>query len=224
MVGTFCFRPIESYLLVSGKGFMRVYSFAAALIGWTSLLVRYIADGDFQSVAQTVSYLSYFSILSNILVALTLTLAAVLPAGQWHWLTRPFAATAIALYISITGLPFAFQSLADLQGWQLAADIGLHRVMPISFLLFWLVFVPKGTLALHHSFVWIAFPTIYVIYLLLCGPCYGFLDIGVLGFDRVLGNIGLMVVGFLGLGQSLVLIDRLRGRSQQSALSNVNAT
>jgi len=96
--------------------------------------------------------------------------------------------------------------------------------MPISFLLFWLVFVPKGTLALHHSFVWMIFPTIYVIYLLLCGPCYAFLDIGVLGFDRVLGNIGLMVVAFLGLGQSLALIDRLRGRSQQSALSNVDAT
>jgi uncharacterized membrane protein YccF (DUF307 family) len=200
---------------------MRVYSFAAALIGWTCLLVQYIGDGNFQSVAQTVSYLSYFSILSNILVALTLTTAAVLPSG--HWLTRPFAATAIALYISVTGLPFAFRSLADLQGWQLAADIGLHRVMPISFLLFWVVFVPKGTLALHHSFAWMIFPTIYLIYLLLCGPCYAFLDIRILGFHRLLGNIGLTVVAFWGLGQSLAVIDRLCGRSQQSALSNADA-
>jgi hypothetical protein len=194
---------------------MRVYSFVAALIGWASLLVRYIGDGNFQSVAQTVAYISYFSILTNILAALTLTLVALAPAGRRQWLTRPPAVTAIALYMCVTGLPFAFQSLAGLQGWQLAAEIGLHHVMPVAFFLFWLIIVPKGTLMLRHAFVWLIFPLAYVAYLLVCGPCYPFLDVGLVGADRVLGNIVLTGVGFLTFGQSLVLIDRVMGRARR---------
>jgi len=195
---------------------MRVYSFVVALIAWASLLVRYIGDENYQSVAQTVAYVSYFSILSNILAGLAVTLVALAPAGQHHWLTRPPVTTAIALYMCVTGLPFAFQSPSDLEGWQLAAEIGLHHVTPIAFFVFWLVFVPKGSLVLRHAFVWLIFPLAYTGYLLICGPCYPFLDAALVGAERVVGNIILTVVGFLAFGQSLVLIDRVMGRAGQN--------
>ncbi len=195
---------------------MRVYGFVAALIGWASLLLRYIGDECFQSVAQTVAYISYFSILSNILAALMLTLVVLAPAGRSQWLTRPPAATAIALYMCVTGLPFAFQSPSTLQGWQLAAEIGLHHVMPVAFLGFWLTFVPKGTLMSRHAFAWLIFPLVYTGYLLICGPCYRFLDAGLVGPERVFGNIVLVGVGLLTFGQSLVLIDRMMGRIRRS--------
>jgi hypothetical protein len=89
--------------------------------------------------------------------------------------------------------------------------------MPIVFLTFWSAFVPKGSLTLRHAFAWLIFPLIYVGYLLLCGPCYAFLDASVLGSDRVARNVGLMVVTFLALAQSLVLIDRVLGRRRRAA-------
>ena len=119
--------------------------------------------------------------------------------------------------MSVTGLPFAFQLSTGLKGWQLACEIGLHHLMPIAFFVFWLAFVPKGTLALRHALMWLIFPLVYGAYSLLCGTCYAFLDVGLFGLDRVLGNIGLALVSFLGLGQCLVSIDRLLGRSRQFA-------
>ncbi len=195
---------------------MRVYAFVAAVVGCASIVLQYAVGGHFQSLAQTVTFFGYFSILSNILATLTLTRAALLPAGRGQWLMRPAVAGAIMLYMFVIGLIFTLQPLPNFQGWRLAAEIGLHHVMPIAFLVFWLFAVPKGTLVLRHVFVWLVFPVVYLAFLLVCGPCYAFLDADRVGIDSVLGNIGLATVIFVALGQSLLLIDRVLGRAART--------
>jgi hypothetical protein len=196
---------------------VRVYASAAAVAGWALLVLLYVVDEHFQSLAHTITFFSYFSILSNILAALTLTAAALWPAARGQWLLRPAVAGAVTLYMCVTGLAFALHSPSDWQGWRAFALIGLHHVMPIVFLMFWIVVVAKGTLTLRAALLWLIFPVIYLSCLLLGEPCYGFLDAGVLGFDRVARNIGLMAVAFLALAQSLVLIDRVLGRARREA-------
>ena len=193
---------------------MRTYSLVAALLGWAFLAMGYISGGNFKSLSETIDYFSYFSMLSNVLAALTLTFAAFPAAEHDQSLTRPFAVTGVAVYMGVTALPFVFQPLWLLHGWQGAADFGFHHVMPILYFLFWLMFVPKGTLASRHALVWPMFPFGYCVYLQLHGPCYVFLDAGKLGFDRVLVNVVLLMIMFLALGESLVLIDRVLGRSR----------
>ena len=196
---------------------MRVYASVTAAIGWASLVLEYVGDGHFQRLAHTIAFFSYFSILSNILAALTLTAAALWPAAQDQWLRRPAVAGATTLYMCVTGLPFAFESPSQWQSWQAVPDFGLHHVMPIAFLTFWIAFVAKGSLRPRDAMVWLIFPAVYVTYLLLCEPCYAFLDPDVLGFDRVVRNIGLTMVAFLALAQSLLVIDRVIGRARREA-------
>lgn len=196
---------------------MRVYASVAAVIGWALLVLLYVVDEHYQSLARTITFLSYFSIISNILAALALTSVALWPAARGQWLRRPAVAGAIMLYMCVTGLAFAIRSPLDWQGWRAVALVGLHHVMPIVFLSFWILFVAKGSLTSRAALLWLIFPVIYLIYLLLCEPRYGFINAGVLGFDRVARNVGLMAVAFLALAQSLLLIDRVLGRARREA-------
>jgi hypothetical protein len=199
---------------------MRVYASVAAATGWALVVLLYVADAHYRSLAHTITFFSYFSVLSNILAALTLTVVALGPAARGQWLLRPAVAGAIMLYMCVTGLAFAIRAPSDWQGWRAVALTGLHHVMPIAFLTFWIVFIPKGSLTLRDTFLWLIFPLLYVTCLLLCGPCYTFLNAGVLGFERVARNIGLMAVAFMAMAQSLVLIDRVLGRARREAAAD----
>ncbi len=193
-------EPVECWIV---RGVVAI----AAAIGWASLLVRYFA-GYFDTLAETALYLSYFSVLSNILAAATLTEAAFTPADGHWWLTRPAPAAATMVYMSVTGL-----SALPHADWLFAGD-PLHHIMPIIFLLFWLTVVPKGRLEPRHIPVWLLFPVVYTVYALIRGPFYPFFDIGELGLGRVFFNIAMLAIGFLALGCSLVAIDRGLARSR----------
>ena len=100
------------------------------------------------------------------------------------------------------------------------ADVILHYVMPILFLVDWLFLVPKKTLKLTDGFAWLAFPVIYLIWTFIHGAYsgfypYPFLNVGELGIARVLMNEAGLLVIFLILGLALVtggrLIDRAFG-------------
>jgi hypothetical protein len=193
------------------------YGFVAAVTGWASLLFGYFVDGNFHSLARTINFFSYFSTLSNILAALTLTVAAFQPAERRHWLTRPLAATGIALYMGITGLPFIIQLLWSPFGLLVAVDFRLHYLMPTVYLLFWLIYVPQGTLLPRDIRIWLIFPFVYAIYALIRGAYSGFyplpfLNVDALGFIRVFANMGLMLISLLVLSGILLLIDYGVGR------------
>ena len=84
----------------------RFYAFIFMLVGWFSVIGHYVAKSDFHSLAGTIDYFSYFTMLSNTLVAA-------------RFLLSPPVALATAVYISITGLVFYFllSGLYDLHGW-----------------------------------------------------------------------------------------------------------
>ena len=198
-----------------GRPIMRVSCAAAAAIGWFSLVLQYVVGNAYQSPALTLNFFSYFTILSNILAATMLTVAALRPEEPRPWLTRPRAATAIALYMTVTGLVYVFilQSLWNPQGWAFVADSGLHHVMPVLVVLCWLAFVPKGTLAPRAVPAWLIFPLLYGVYSLARGPFadwypYPFIDAGKLGYSQTALNIVLLLVGFIVLAGIYVALDR----------------
>ena len=130
------------------------------------------------TLAGTVNFLSYFTILSNILVASTFTAAAVCAgrrgpgascfARRWRW--RPRSTS------SVTGLIYYFilSGLYHLQGWTRHFDHLLHYVMPPAFVLFWLLFVPKGTLHLRNVAWMMVPPLVYGAWTLFHGALSGF--------------------------------------------------
>jgi hypothetical protein len=202
----------------------KVFRVAVGILGWIALALQYalVLTGMMGAdpFTRSINFFSYFTILTNILAALALTLPWLVPqstAGKFF--ARPTVRTAIAAYIIIvmTIVYFVLRHLTDFQGWNLVADLLLHYVMPILFVIDWLFLVPKQTLTVNDTPGWLACPIIYLIWTFIHGAFsgfypYPFLNGAELGNARVLLNeVGLLVI-FLVLGFILVSGGRLLDR------------
>lgn len=202
----------------------RIYAGAFALVGWFAVVGQYFAS-HYDSLSSTIDYFSYFTVLSNILVAATLTSAALAPrSAVGGYLLKPTVAVATAVYISVTGLTYwlVLSALYDLAGWVLFFDRLLHYVMPPAYVLFWLVFIPKGELRLSAA-AWALIPPIaYAAYTFTHGPLtgfypYPFVDLPKIGVWNTARNVLEFIVFFYVTGVVYVAIDRLIARLRQSA-------
>ncbi len=194
---------------------------AAGILGWIALTLQYalVLTGTLgaNSFTRSINFFSYFTILTNILAALALTLPWLAPqSALGKFFARPTVRTAIAAYIIIVMaiVYFVLRHLTTFQGWNLAADLLLHYVMPVLFVIDWLFLVPKQTLRLKDTIFWLAFPVIYLAWTFIHGAFsgfypYPFLNGAELGNARVLLNEAGLLVIFLVLGFVLVSGGRL---------------
>jgi hypothetical protein len=197
------------------------FRMAAGILGWIALTLQYalVLTGTLgaDSLTRSINFFSYFTILTNILAALALTLPWLAPqSGLGKFFARPTVRTAIAAYIIIvmTIVYFVLRHLTDLQGWNFVADLLLHYVMPVLFVIDWLFLVPKHTLKLKDTVFWLAFPIIYLVWTFIHGAFsgfypYPFLNGAELGNTRMLMNEAGLLVIFLVLGFVLVSGGRL---------------
>ncbi|BAU13522.1 hypothetical protein LEP3755_40620 [Leptolyngbya sp. NIES-3755] len=162
-------------------------------------------------------YFGYFTILTNFLVALAFTVPLVQPRSRWgRFFSHPTVRSAIALYIIVVGIAYSLllRHIWNPQGWQLVADRMLHDVSPILYVVFWFLFVPKGTLQWRNLPSWLIYPLGYLIVALIRGAIfrwypYPFLEADKLGYPQVLLNVVMLFVGFCVVGAVLIGIDRL---------------
>lgn len=201
---------------------MRAYAGVSALVGWFALVLQLVlivtVDSEISVGGRVVNFFSYFTILSNILVAITFTVAALAAGGFGRFFSRPLVQTGIVLYISVTGLVYFFvlRTIWNPEGWAFVADALLHYATPLLYVGFWLFFVRKGTLRLSGIVWMLAFPAGYAVYSLVRGPIvdwypYPFLDLGELGGGQVAANVAAMLAGFILLAAFYVWLDRLLG-------------
>jgi hypothetical protein len=165
-----------------------------------------------------IAYLGYFTVLTNIVVAVTLSLArwgGNSPAARWCRHTS--VATGVLLSIVLVGLGYhvLLRDIWDPHGWAWVADGVLHYATPQLCLLHWWTSVPTTHLPWTEPLRWATWPLVYVVYALLRGEWlhrypYPFLDVAVLGYGRVLVNASGLLVIFLLLGSVLVAISRAR--------------
>lgn len=189
-----------------------------ALILQLVLLLSLTRDG-IGPVLATIRYFSYFTILSNIAVALVCAWVAFGAPARVESAFATRLRSAAALYIVVTGGIYVtvLQGLWQPQGAQWLADVSLHYVVPALYLLLWLVFSPKGRLRWSDALRWLVFPLAYLLWSLWRGSWaheypYPFLDVAVLGLPKVLRNASAVAGLFLVLGLVLVAIDRALGR------------
>jgi hypothetical protein len=195
----------------------RIYAFVFMAVGWFTVIGHYVSQPALHSLGGTVNYLSFFTILSNTLVAATFTAAALAPQSRaGRFLLSPPVAMATAVYISITGLVFYFllASLYDLHGWERRYDHLLHYVMPPAYVLWWLLFVPKGTLHFRNVPWMMLPPLVYGAWTLVHGAAtgfypYPFVDVAKLGYMSVLAHIAEFVFVFAFAGVVFVFLDRI---------------
>ena len=200
--------------------FSRAFLIVIALLGWLGIVLQLwvsvhlaIRNGHspWHGIVQA---LCYFTVLTNILVTLIATRLVV--SGPRGRLARPGTLAAAAVYILVVGLIYALllRSLWAPTGLHQLADQILHSVMPVFFVLWWLLYAPKQGLRWSEPLRWLAYPLAYFAFSLGLGTLtgrylYPFADLSRLGAVRVLGNAALLLLLFWGLGMTAVVLARL---------------
>jgi len=198
----------------------------AAILGWAGLSIQlYLIFHSRWTLAASltgglVSFFSYFTVLSNTLVATVLTCELTSrESAARHWFLQPWVSSGVSVSIAVVGLAYnlLLRHLWHPEGWQWLADELLHDVMPLLFLGYWWCCVPKGTLRLGHIALWMIYPLVYFAYSLLRGHLlatypYPFIDVEKLGYPQVFINAGGLLAGFVVIALWVVGLDRWRAR------------
>ncbi len=198
---------------------MRLYATVAAALGWLGLVVQFVltmrsVDGR-SGLMHFTNFFSYFTILSNILAAAMFTCVAADGRSAFaRFFTRPSVMTAIAVYMTLTGLIYTLILREPLTGLHVWTNAILHYLMPVVVLVFWVRFVPKGTLATRGIPTMLAFPILYAAYALVRGPLvswypYPFIDAGVLTGGRLITNILMVALAFVIVAFAYVTFDKV---------------
>lgn len=203
-----------------------------ALLGWAGLSIQLylILLGRWELGASLlgglVNFLSFFTVLTNTLAAVVLTWELTQrESAVRRWFLLPAVRSGIAVSIALVGLAYnlLLRHLWQPQGWQFIADELLHDVMPVLFIIYWGLWVPKGTLRLAHIGLWMIYPLVYFAYILLRGDLlaaypYPFIDVASLGYPKVFINAAGVLAGFVGIALGVAGLDRWLGRRSVEAL------
>ncbi|MCO7516632.1 Pr6Pr family membrane protein [Pseudomonas guariconensis] len=198
----------------------------AALLGWSGLAIQVwlvlLARWQEQAslVGGLINVFGYFTVLTNTLVATVLSYRAFGRASRARGIfLSPMVSSGIATSIVLVAVAYnlLLRHLWQPQGWQWLADALLHDVMPLVFVLYWWLEVPKGSLRLWHLPAWSLYPALYFAFALWRGHeigvyAYPFIDVASLGYGQVMLNALGVLVGFWGIGLVLLGGDRWRGR------------
>lgn len=202
-----------------------------AALGWTTLVFQFwlmLQGPPERSVGETLlRFLSFFTILGNILVALALTAPVVAPGSRLgRWSESESVRSAVAMYILVVAVAYHFLLSGP---WTpvtagLVVSIIFHYVMPAAFVLDWLLFTPKGTLRWSDPVKWLSFPAAYGLWTVIHGYAtgfwpYWFVNVPELGAAKAAFWFLALLVFFLGAGSLLVLIDRMALRRDRRARS-----
>lgn len=205
---------------------VRAFVTASAWAAWLALTVQLllILQGRLADQASLMGgllhFFSYFTILTNILVAIVLTTAARQRDGGTapFWL-QPWVSSGVTASIILVGVSYSLllRNAWHPQGVQWVVNEWMHDILPPLFLAFWWWCVPKGSLLARHVLMWMAYPILYFGYILLRGNAIGvypypFIDVGSLGYARVVINALVILLGFVVISLALIGLDRWQGR------------
>lgn len=185
----------------------RTLSVIFALIVWFAVVAQYyiMLENRVTGIPETtIRFFSFFTILTNSLVAIYFT-------GQAISVTRSTRAnnsgflTAITVYITIVGLVYqiVLRQIWEPQGLSMLVDELLHSVNPLLVICFWYLYENKSKISYKQIPKWLVFPLVYLTFILFRGSIsqfypYPFIDVSALDLSQVLINsAGLLLVFFI---------------------------
>ncbi|MDM5433635.1 Pr6Pr family membrane protein [Bacillus hominis] len=194
-----------------------IYRLLLSLLAFSALITQFVTRAQVKPF-NPVNFFSYFTIESNILVAVILLLSSLGTALFGRSEQFGVLRGAATVYILTTGLIYFLllrgleESLQTPIPW---VNTVLHYIMPLAMILDWVINPPMKTITWRQATSWLIFPILYVIYSLIRGPFvnwypYPFLDPRIGGYGKVLlYSIGIAVV----IGVICGLVKMLGNRS-----------
>jgi hypothetical protein len=149
-------------LLAAARLFFGLLTFAA--------LIRSFIFSVIESGNSGVNFFSFFTILTNLFVAIVLTVSAInlirrKPPTETDDIIRGSATVAIAIVGIVFGLLLSHMDSGMIPWTNFVA----HYLMPVIMVLDWLIQPPQTKLAPKHIWYWVIYPIAYLIYSLIHG-------------------------------------------------------
>ena len=200
-----------------------IYTTIGAAIAWFGVigqLYLILLNRQHTIINTLLQFFSYFTILTNIIVAFTFSVLILKNQSSLKsFLSKPSSLTATGVYIFIVGLIYNFvlRQLWAPEGLQRIVDEVLHLVVPLLYMIYWVLFVPKKEVQWKDAVVWLVYPGVYFLFILLHGFLtgfypYPFVNVTKLGYQEVLFNSALMMVLFIFLSLVFIGIGRFSGK------------
>lgn len=189
-----------------------------ALIGWFAVLSQlYLAlQNRATPVPEAlVRFFSYFTILTNTLVASYFT-AQTTTNDKISFFNRKGSLSAITVYILVVGIVYqvALRSIWNPEGLQKVTDELLHTVIPILTLVYWYLYEKKNQQTWQLLPAWLTYPAVYLVYIMIRGHFsgfypYPFVNVAEIGYGQTaINSLGVLLL-FVVLSSGLILIKRI---------------
>ncbi|MBC7934700.1 MAG: Pr6Pr family membrane protein [Rhizobacter sp.] len=195
-----------------------------AAITWFALLLQLyiIILNRVESVPETIiHFFSFYTVLTNILVAFCSTVLLVKPNSRSGiFFSQPSVLAVNTIYITVVGVIYnlILRQIWSTVGFQRLADEVLHVVIPLLFILYWYFFTPKGGLVWQNAFPWLMYPFVYAVFVLFRGTLsgfypYPFVDANTLGLKTILLNSDGLFTGFFILSLLFIVITKAMSKT-----------
>ena len=164
---------------------------------------------------RAIRMLSFFTILTNGLVAAASIGLAIGKGGLYRWAEQPRVRAAITVYILVVAIIFHLLLSHTIKPGVLHhwGNIFLHQVVPVLWVAAWLAFPTHGGIDNRAPIRWLGYPAFFGGWTLIHGAeglwyPYPFMNVIHLGWVFVLRNMLAIGLFFVALGYLIRWIDK----------------
>lgn len=185
-----------------------------AILSWTTIIAQFVLllEARMTSVVEAIfRFFTFFTILTNILVAIVFTALWLQPKNRFSFFTRFNTISATAVYIFVVGFVYntVLRFIWEPQGLQRIVDEMLHLIIPIVFIIYWMYNIKSNSIQWKSIFNWLMYPMVYLVVILIRGHFadyypYPFVNVLELGYPKVILNSFVLTL-FFGLISSVVI-------------------
>ncbi len=201
--------------------FQLVYRVVCALCSWFGVIGQLVnaalnGPAEWSLVGRLVSIASYFTIQTNLLVALWFTVAVM----DWkressHPVLQSKVKGALTVYITVTGVIYTLllRNIWEPQGITLVLTTINHDIVPIVFVIDWLLYEKRRSYDWRYVFLWLIYPLVYLVYAQIYGGVtgrylYPFLDLSLVSWGGLVLNVIGLCACFVVLSSLYIGINR----------------
>lgn len=175
------------------------------------------AVGAAGALSRLTDTLSYFTIWSNLVVAVALTLLARDPRGDGYW-RRVLRLDAVVM-ITITAIVYAvlLAPITEVTGWSRLTNPWQHILVPAVTVFVWLWFGPRGWITARVMLGGLLIPLAWIGWMLARGAVigsypYAFANVQEFGYPAVFTTLAGILVFAVVVMAAYWALDRLLGR------------
>jgi hypothetical protein len=200
-----------------------IFSTLLAALAWLSVITQFylMLENRVAPIPETiVRFFSFFTILTNTLVAFYFTVMSL----HLPYLKKAGTLTAITVYITIVGAVYqvVLRQVWEPTGLQMIVDELLHTINPLLTILFWCLYENKNAVRYKQVPGWLIFPFIYLVYILARGSFsgfypYPFINVTNLGITKTIMNAAVLLLVFIIVSVLFIFIGKLLSRQKLEA-------